>query len=171
MKIKKHHFKKVIHPNRWFIWAVVLILISGFSLLAFIKWSSLHIDSDSAFAELRPKKIYTDASGYTVRYPNSWIIEKDSSGNTVFENPDNNSESLTITVTTLGTESIIRHSLAITYEKDIAKDNLQIALIKAKDSNDGSSIDAAIITSEKKLYYISGHSSMLESFARNFKAE
>lgn len=140
--------------------------------MAFINLSSLRLNNESVFAELKSKKIYTDAKeGYTVRYPHSWQIERDSRGDVIFENPDDMQESLTVAAASLDTEGIIRHSISIKSEKDIAKDNLQIALIKAGSAKDGPDLDVALIKTDKKFFYISGHSKIIETFARNFKVQ
>jgi hypothetical protein len=171
MKIHKK-LKKVIHPNRYFIWTLVLVVLIGVSLVAFINWSSLNIQNESFFSELQTKKIYTNnKEGYVVRYPAGWQIELDQSGNTIFENPNDPKESLTVTTAALSMEGVIRHSINIKSERNIAKDNMKIALIKAGSEKDNSDLDVAIIKTSSKLYYISGHSSWLESFARNFKAK
>ncbi|GAC1412223.1 MAG: hypothetical protein NVSMB66_0680 [Candidatus Doudnabacteria bacterium] len=130
------------------------------------------MNSESIFSELKTKRAYFDSkNGYIARYPNSWQIEKDQNGNAVFENPNNPQESLTVFVASLDSEKIIRHSISIKSERDIAKNNLKIALIKADSSKDGAPLDVAIIRSSAKLFYISGHSQTLEVFARNFKVK
>lgn len=169
---KTSRYKRVLHPNRYFIYAIVLLLVSTGLLLSFIYISTLRFNTDSEFSSLKTKKIYTDKqSGYTVRYPNSWQIERDQSGNVVFENPDNEQESLTVTPASLEMEGVIRHSINIRSEKDLAKDDTKIALIKAGTANNDQDLDVAIIKNDQKLFYVSGHSSALEIFARNFKIQ
>jgi hypothetical protein len=164
--------KHVIHPNRYFIWTIILMAIIVGLLQVAIYSTILSFNNLSVFAELKTKRTYVDVkSGFSVRYPRDWQIEKDGSGNVVFENPANLQESLSVTSATLDTEGIIRHSISVKTEKDIAKENLKIALIKAGSTKDGSDIDIAIIKTSKKLFYISGHSNLLETFARNFKAQ
>jgi hypothetical protein len=171
MKMHKK-LKKVIHPNRYFIWTLVLVVLIGASLIAFINWSVINMENQSFFSDLKTKKVYTSKLGsYSVKYPAGWQIELDQSGNTIFENPSDPAESLTVTTAALSMEGVIRHSIDIKSERNIAKDNMKIAIIKAGSAKDGSDLDVAIIKTATKLYYISGHSARLENFARNFKAQ
>ncbi|MDB4940001.1 MAG: hypothetical protein JWO40_426 [Candidatus Doudnabacteria bacterium] len=166
------NLKKIVHPNRYFIWTIFLISIVAAGLISFIIISGINLDNQNVFSELKTKKIYIDnQAGYSVRYPNNWQIERDQNGNTVFENPQSTQENLTVTSAGLDLENVIRHSIKITTEKDIAKDNLKIAIIKAASAKDGSDLDIAIIKNQDKLFYISGYSPTIEVFARNFKVQ
>ncbi len=164
--------KRVLHPNRYFIWTLIIALTGGILLTAFIYLNILDIADQSIFSELKTRKVYIDKKdGYSLRYPNNWQIDRDQAGNVIFENPEKLEESLSVTAAELSMESIIRKSLNIRSQKDFAKNDLKISLIKAGNEQDQESLDVAIIKNETKLFYISGHSPFIESFVRNFKIQ
>jgi hypothetical protein len=164
-------FNKTIHPNRYFIWAICLLFIAGLALISFIYVTSSQENSSSVFSALAKRKIFINQQQkYTATYPASWQLEKDQSGNTIFENPADSTEAISVSVWSLDVEGIIRHSINIKSERDFTeKDGRQIALIKAISAKDGSLIDAGIVKNSSTLYYISGQSAYFESFVLNLK--
>lgn len=164
------HLKRVIHPNRYFIWALIYIILTGIGLVVFIYVSSVNLQSDSAFSDIKSKRTYIDKKlGFSVKYPGAWVLDHDPSGNIVFENPKDNSETITVTVGSLDLERVIRHSVDVRQETDFQMPGYHVAIIKAGSAKDGSLFDLAIITTDEKLYYISGHSLEFIGFVNNFK--
>ena len=165
-----HHLKRVIHPNRYFIWALNLIIFGGIFLTLHIMTETYATESESAFPELQTKKTYrNERENYTVRYPKGWYIETD--GNSViFSDASDSSESITVEATTLGSENIIRRSLRITEEVPAyTRDGMTISLISGT-TGQNEETQAAIIKTSKRLYYLYGNSDAFDSFVGNFKA-
>jgi hypothetical protein len=174
MSQKLHHkLKKVIHPNRYFIWALFLLLISAVSLASYIMVTAYSFDRSFVFADIATRKVFTDhQAAYSVRYPNNWVLERGTGGNMTFENPENSKESITISPGALDIEPIIKNSLHIQVERNIARDNLKIDFIQSGDSKQGDEVfNVAIIKTPQKLFYVSGYSPVFEQFVNNFRAE
>lgn len=168
-----HKLKKVIHPNRYFIWALFLILISGSALTAYIIWSSYGFDREFVFNDITARRVFTDRQlGYSARYPGNWVLERDHSGNMIFEDPNNAAESITVYPGDAGLESAIRKTLNIKSERDVAKGNMLIDTIQAAGpKGSGQIFNVAFITSGSKFFYISGYSSLFDQFINNFKVQ
>ena len=161
------NFKKILHPNRYFIWALFALVFSGVALLAYISISGYYFDRDFVFAELKTNKLFLDQQfDYSARYPHSWQLERDEVGNIIFENPANLSESLVVVPLNLKDETAVRKALKIIKENNIARADIQIAIIKA--NIDSEPYDVALIKDSSHFFYIYGHSAYLERFAKNF---
>ncbi len=161
------NFKKILHPNRYFIWALFALVFSGAALLAYISISGYYFDRDFVFAELKTNKLFLDQQfDYSARYPHSWQLERDEVGNIIFENPANLSESLVVVPLNLKDETAVRKALKIIKENNIARADIQIAIIKA--NIDSEPYDVALIKDSSHFFYIHGHSAYLERFAKNF---
>ncbi len=170
-KSYRHHLKRVIHPNRYFIWALVIVIFGGIFLTLHIMTQAYNIQSQSAFPELSSGKVYVNQKeGYSLKYPNGWQIDPSSSaGTTVFIDPTDVTESVTVVATDLNSESIIRRSLKITEEtKPFTKDGMTIVVMEG--TRDGEAMEAAIIKTSRRLYYISGNADAFSTFVSSFKA-
>ncbi len=163
---------KVLHPNRYFIWALAYLIIFVFALLAYIYISAIDQDNQSVFSELKSRRVYTDSQlGFSVKYPSSWNLERDQRANIAFENSDNKQESITVTATTLEMASVIRSAVNIRQETDYQRSGYTVAIIKAGNAKGQDLLDLALISTAKKLFYISGHSSQFTQFVNNFKPQ
>lgn len=161
--------KEILHPNRYFIWAIFALLFSGAALLAYISISGYYFDRDFVFAELKTNKLFLDQQfNYSARYPYDWQLERDGLGNIIFENPADLSESLVVVPLKLKDETAVRKALKISKENNIARGDIQIAIIKARIDTDPDLYDVALIKDSARLFYIYGHSARLERFAKNF---
>src|SRR3989344_2541298 len=70
---------RIIHPNRWFFWAIALTIMAALFLLWNIQEAEYEFE-DQALAEMEPnlwKTYASQALGLSVRYPPSWQIEFD----------------------------------------------------------------------------------------------
>src|SRR3989344_3046875 len=107
---------RVIHPNRWFIWTLILLLIANFILLFFIEKALLEFEQDALETSISYtgnwKTYRSDILGFSVTYPPSWQIEIDplEEAALMLQNPDNFGENISISVTTPDLESVIRDS-------------------------------------------------------------
>ncbi len=163
------NLKKILHPNRYFIWAIFALLFSGAALLAYISISGYYFDKDFVFAELKTNKLFLDQQfNYSARYPHDWQLERDGLGNIIFENPADLSESLVVVPLKLKDETAVRKALKISKENNIARGDIQIAIIKARIDTDPDLYDVALVKDSSHLFYIYGHSAYLERFAKNF---
>ncbi|MHB8871779.1 MAG: hypothetical protein ACYC5G_04965 [Candidatus Doudnabacteria bacterium] len=167
-----HQLKKVLHPNRYFIWAIFALVFSGAALLSYIYISGYYFDRDFVFAELKTNKLFLDNQfNYSARYPHNWQLERDEVGNIVFENPDNLSESLVVVPLKAKDETAVRKALRIVKENNTARGDIKIAIIKGSIDKDPEIYDIALITDGKGLFYIYGHSSWISRFVRNFNIQ
>ena len=164
------HLKKTVHPNRYFIWALFLILIAGSALAGYIIISSYSFDRNFIFSDITSRKVFTDLQkGYSARYPGNWVLERDQNGNMVFDNPRNIAESITVYSGEQGSAAALRKSLKITAERNIARDNLKIDLISALSGKN--QLNVALISSNTKFFYLEGYSPTFEEFVNNFRVE
>ncbi len=137
--------------------------------MAYISISGYYFDRSFVFAELKTNKLFLDKQfNYSARYPHGWQLERDEAGNIVFENPDNLAENLVVVPMRLKDETAVRKSLKISKENNIARGDIQIAVIKARINTDPDLYDVALIKNNSQLFYIYGHSSYLERFTKNF---
>ncbi len=166
---KHKRWSRVLHPNRYFIWAIAYIVVSFLALLSYIYVSSINLDNQSVFSQ-QTRKTYTNSKqGFTVKYPMTWELDNDPSGNIVFQNPNNIQESITVTEANLNMETIIRHSMTIVQETSYDKPGYSVSTIKAERAKDGSHFDVAIVKTSKHLFYISGISDSFQAFVNNFE--
>lgn len=170
--MKKHQkkFNKILHPNRHFIWALVLLTLSGAVLSAYIYVSAAQEDSDAIFPSLVSRRVFVDQqAGYAVKYPQTWQLEKDQRGNTVFDDPARPSDSITVAQTELKFEPVIRSTLNVSNEFDYVRSGVQYSVISSSSKDQTPDIDVAFVKSGGKMFYISGRSKNFEAFVRNFK--
>ncbi len=163
--------KKVIHPNRYFIWAVVLIILAGSALAAYIYISNYSFDREFIFNQTIVKRTYSDAAnGFLFRYPAAWVLERDNSGDMVFENPENSAESITLAVRTISEEQQIRSTFRVISEEDSARpDGSRFAIISARPLSGGAVFKVAIIKVNGKLFYFYGQSAQFEQIINSFQ--
>ncbi len=76
--------KELINSKyRWFIWAILVLVIVGFAILSYINIVSLQMDTESSEMNIFSKSkkqnikwdIYTNKNGYSVKYPQDWYGE------------------------------------------------------------------------------------------------
>jgi hypothetical protein len=166
-----HHLKRVIHPNRYFIWALIIVIFGGLYLTMNIVLQGYQIGSEAEFTELVSGKVYVNQKeGYSLKYPRGWSIDPSSStGTVVFIDPTDPTESVTILATDLNSESLIRRSLKITQEsKAYETDGMTVVVMQAV--RDGEEIEAAIFKTARRLYYISGNADAFSTFVTHFQA-
>ncbi len=172
-KTLRHHLTRVIHPNRHFIYAIIFSLAAALLLLSYIVITSIRFDTNNnvliTSAPTRP--VYTDSVlGYSVHYPAGWLLEKDDSGNTVFENPHVITESITVTSSSADNAKLIKHGLTIKQETTYTINGFEIdRMIASTAKGNGGDMDVAILIQGKKLFYVSGHSGMFDGFINSIK--
>src|SRR3989338_2032500 len=116
---------RIIHKNRWFFWAIAILLIAGLTLVFLIfKDSAYYEELAREFAQYNVNNWRTYRSetlGISVRYPSSWQIEIDpGDAKTVyFENSKNFGENISVSVRYLGMERVIRNSLKVASEGEV----------------------------------------------------
>lgn len=166
-----HHLKRVIHPNRYFIWALVVIIFGGLFLTMNIVLQGYQIGQEAEFSELVTGKVYVNQKeGYSLKYPKGWSIDpSSSSGTVVFVDPTDATESVTVLATDLNSENIIRKSLRITNEsKPYVNNGMTVVVMQGTRGEE--EIEAAILKTSKRLYYISGNADSFGTFVTHFQA-
>src|SRR6266481_7439779 len=102
-KIKFHH--RVIHPNRNLLWAFSVVLVVGLALSSYIYVTGLQEDFGAIFSPILHRKIFvSQVQHYSARYPENWQLEKDSKENSIFENPVDTQESISVALAKFGDE-------------------------------------------------------------------
>lgn len=163
--------KKVIHPNRYLFWAVAAVVILGAALAAYIYITNYSFERQFVFEQVSAKRTYSDASnGFSFRYPAKWVLEKDNSGNVIFENPSDASESITLSVRAISDEQQIRSTFKVISEEDSARPNgVRMAIISARPTGGGAAFKAALVKVNGKLFYFYGQSSLFEQIINTFQ--
>jgi hypothetical protein len=166
---------RVIHPNRWFFWTISIILAIGLFLLFSISKTVNDLD-EQASAMTAPgsvlwKTYHSKTLGVSVVYPGSWQIETDPEiAQTVsLQNPNNNSENISIFVLDPKFEKIIRSSLLISSEKPVVVDGYSGAWLIGKNPNDPATSNIVLVPVGSKLYYIAGQARKFERILSSVK--
>lgn len=158
---------RVIHPNRWFFWTIVILVLAGAGLLFFINQGNLGIDQQSAelVAESVPTwKIYRSAAlGFSVRYPAAWQIDVDPQADNgiTLENPQNFDENIAIFKIEPQFEKVIRASLKVDREEPVTVDGHPGTWIYGQNTKDVATSNVIFVPVDGSLYYFAGQ-------ARNF---
>lgn len=162
---------KVVFKNRYLVWFFAVVLIAGIALVCYILISSQNMNSEYVFTNLKSEKTYVDKqSKFYQHYPSGWQLELDDNGSVTFENPIDNSESISVELASANTEATVRHSFEIFKESDFNKDGNSYSIMQAGTPKAGSDIDMAFVkTQDNRVYYISGHSKDFNAFVLNFK--
>jgi len=164
---------RVIHPNRWFIWTLILLLIANFILLFFIEKALLEFERDalqSAISYTRAWKTYrSDILGFSVTYPQTWQIEIDplEENTLTLQNPENFGENISISVTTPELESVIRDSFGFDQEQKVTIGGYEGALLHNSDENDSATRNIVLVEVEGQLFYIAGTAQVFDRVAQS----
>ena len=165
---------RIIHPNRWFFWAIALTIMAALFLLWNIQEAEYEFE-DQALAEMEPnlwKTYASQALGLSVRYPPSWQIEFDprQDGQSFsLENAKNFSESIVFQITELNLEPVLRSSLKISSEKTSIIDGENAQWIYGKAGNDPATSNVIILQHKGKLYYMAGSARNFETIVHSIK--
>jgi hypothetical protein len=169
---KKSVWKRVLHPNRYFIWAIIVIILGLGSLIAFIEISSINDSSSQIYSDLVPHNIYNNQKlGFSVGYPNGWVIDSGSQDASVisFDNPNDPNESISISSSTLASVAKFKKSSKIDSATSSERNGMQITIYEISSPEGTQPLKIAVIESAKKAYYISGQSASFMRFVNSFK--
>ena len=163
-KLRKFH-KIVIHNNRWLVWAIAYLLFVAIAMVGYLKVASLDLEiSDNSY---KPWHSYKDERlGFSLRYPAEWAIEA-SSSSIVFLPSQTADEGVTVSVTPLSAESIIRRSLRIVKEEKITLVS-HPGLRLSNDLGSGHYETVVIAPFNKNLYVIRGSEGNVEKLLQTF---
>ena len=175
---------RVIHPNRWFFWAIAVIVIGGLIVLYFINQATVQdIENDT---ETQASPIGTEQSsdpsyfgwraytsetlGISVKYPPTWQIDIDpTDSKTVFlENPENFSENVALSIRGTEMESVIRSSLNFQSETRYMIDGASASWLKSS-SSDPATQNVVLVKLGGKLYYIAGQAQAFEKIISSIR--
>ncbi len=164
---------RVLHPNRWFLWAIAILLAAGLGLLAAITETSREIDEQSvtppAFSTW--KTFRSESLGLKVSYPSSWQIEmeKEIPEMVTLENPKNFNENLVMVVTEPKFEETIRSALNIVREQEIVIDGYPGSWLKGEDLKDYATHNVVLLQKDGRLYYFAGYARSFEKIVGGIK--
>ena len=162
---KKNGLMTVLHPNRYFIYAIIFSFVAGGMLLAYINLSNINEQNQSAFVPLTPqtKKYINSDIGFELEYPLMWQIELGTGPQSiVFENPQNLSQAVTVTKFPIQAQTMLVKSLHSTSEADTTIDGNTIQEFT------GNSTITAIVTNGSNLFYFDGLTPSTMSFLNSF---
>lgn len=165
---------RVIHPNRWFIWTLVLLIVASFMLLFLIQSYLLELEREileSNSVSISSSKTYRSLSlGLLVKYPRSWQVEVSQfEPSFSLQNPDDFNENIVFQIGDLKLESVIRDSINIDSEKDIVIDQRPGKWIFGADKRDSATSNLVLLRKADKLYYIGGQARAFEKIIQSVK--
>jgi len=159
---RKRGLTKTLHPNRWFIWAIAVMVIVLGSLFAYITISSLNDSSEqsSGLLQSRQMPVYTSVTlGVSMQYPTGWVIDNSSSTAITFDNPQNNSESITVSKSTAASIAKLEKSSNVISKSNYINNGLQLTVLTIKAVGHNSSpIKVGIVQSAKSAFVVTGGS-------------
>jgi len=163
---------RVLHPNRYFIWAIVVIIIGLGGLAMYIQISSINESNNQIYATLASHQIYYNQKlGFSVDYPASWVIDSSSQNSVVtFDNPTNPNDSISVSSSTLASVAQFKKASKITSENSTMVHGLKITVYTTSSPEDAMPVRVAVVETPKKAYYISGTSNVFDKFVNSFKA-
>jgi len=172
-----------IHRNRWFFWAVSIIIMATLILLYLIIEAGKDFDQ-LAQGPLEPaseissdplylgwKSVRSRAIGVAVKYPPTWVLEiepEEQSSINLF-NPQDYSESITISAKKAEFENILRSALDISAEKKIIVDGVEGSWLASGDDSDGATSNIVLIKHSGKLFYFAGSATAFEKVLKSLK--
>ena len=169
-KIKLHRIHKIkIHPNRWFIWALVYVFLVFVCLLSYIVVSEINLESQiTAENSFVPWHSYTDSRlGFGVRIPADWSIEANSQSSISFLPADVNENGVNVSVLAPASEKSLRKTLKIKQEQVFS-----VAGVSGKKilNNLGSGhLETVILAIHRsKLYVLRGSNNLVEKILLTF---
>ncbi|MBI4050396.1 MAG: hypothetical protein HY396_00250 [Candidatus Doudnabacteria bacterium] len=167
---------RIIHPNRWFFWTIVILLTAAFLLLYASVETIKSLDELTAGLTgslVRLWKTFaSQALGISLRYPASWQIEIDPAEpfSVSLQNPADYGENVYIAVTDPKYESTIRKALDVVLdEEEISLDGYQGAWLKSGDAKDVALSNILLVKVDGRLYYIAGQAKTFEKIIKSIK--
>lgn len=166
---------RVIHKNRWFFWAIAVLLIAGLALVfAILQDGEYYEEFAREFAQYNVNNWRTwrsETLGISVQYPASWQIETDPGDprTVYFENSKDFSENISVSVRDLGLERVIRNSLKISSEEEVVVGGIRGTWIKGRDPNDRATSNVILIRRGQMLYYIAGQAKAFEKIVKGIR--
>ena len=163
-----HHLSRRVYHDRYFAWAVAVILIAGSALIAYVMIEGANIGTDSTFSTTAPlnKSYMNTVQGYSVSYPSSWVLEPDDRSNTIFENPANSQESILVVPSSQPDEKKITSTLKSSTERDFSVNGANVRLFEVGGTTP---TEAAFVTKGTSYFYVSGYSGFFDKFVNSFK--
>jgi hypothetical protein len=159
---RRRGLARTLHPNRWFIWTIVLMVIIMGSLFAYITISSLNESSEQSSGLLQPRQMPTYTSvtlGVSMQYPTGWVIDNSSNTAITFDNPGNSSESITVSKATVASIAKLEKSSGLLSKSNYVNNGLQITTLTLKGpGQDQENVKVGIVQSSKSAFVVTGSS-------------
>jgi hypothetical protein len=165
----------VIHPNRWFIWTLVLLIAASLALMWFIGQTigELEQHTQDLVAQVQePWRTYTSEDlQLSVKYPSAWQIEVDPLDrfSVTLENSQNFSENITISVRDLDLEPVIRQVLDIANEEEFYVDGVPGVLLTGANERDTVTNQVVLVNHDSQLYYVAGSARFFREIVESIK--
>ena len=129
-KTKRHPLVRVIHPNRYFIWAIVALVGSAAVLFAYIKITDITavLNDQVTAVHTGGKQFFDSTLGFKLMYPPDWQIEMGDNAVT-FDDPVNTNNSVTITKESLSEAAYFKKSLKAVKENDFISNGMNVTVL------------------------------------------
>ncbi len=180
-KKKVHVLKRRVYHDRYFAYAIALLLCAGVLLVGYVVVVGNRFSTDSSYPTLaQPNKVYTNSEqGYSVSYRPSWVLEVSPGdvtpvGMVSFENPANYDESFVVIPTTAAENQKELSELKVQSETDFTTANgVAVKMLAVAPAKTIPIQQLAIVSGNGKFFIISGsgvaYSSDFMPFVQNFK--
>lgn len=152
--------KTVIHPNRWFIWAIAISVIAGMALVGYIKVTSQAFEDDVTYTPHAANnwKQYTQTEqNFSVNVPPNWLV-KEAGGVVLLTPKADSSEFISITPKPGSKEAAARASLDGFTQNQLIVGGLPASMFYSGQENDR----YVLVKNNDKLFVVKSNSKQME---------
>ena len=163
---------RIIHPNRWFFWAIAVSLGTGLFLIWNIQESNNEFYAQTSVLETNVWRTWrSEILGISVRYPAGWQvdIDREDTHNVYLENSQNFHENISIAIRAQSLEATIRQSLGSSSETGIVIDGEPGRWLKGDDKGDQATSNVILVRHNSQLYYIAGSARVFNKIVKSMK--
>lgn len=166
---------RVLHPNRWFFYALAVLLATGLWLLAATINTSIYLDGLATELLNVPQSSWrtfsSRALGLSLSYPPGWRTELDPllTYAVYFEDPAHKEEQVSLYVVDPEFGPVIRGALEVAAEREIVIDEQTGSWLLGATAKDPATRNVVFLPHGGKLFYIAGHSSRFEKMVKSIR--
>jgi hypothetical protein len=117
-------------------------------------------EQSSGLLQPRQMPVYTSVTlGISMQYPTGWVIDNSSNTAITFDNPQNNSESITVSKASTASIAKLEKSSDLISKSNYMNNGLQFTVLTVKGPGQSSSpIKVGIVQSSKSAFVVTGSS-------------